>query len=92
MTLDYKWAIEQMAKGLTAEGIEEVAKREMRHDGYESLKRRLFMSIQTTCMWHDTEYLSDQDVIKVFTEVGKDIVERKLHRHPTDPELANMRR
>jgi hypothetical protein len=81
MTLDYKWAIGQMKKGLSAEGIEETARRELRAKDFTSLKEKIYQTVLNKCaLWHDTRYLSDQDVIKAFTEVGKEIVEEQKHR------------
>ena len=79
-SLDYKWTLGQLKKGLDPNAIEKLAGDIQRKEQQEELLGRILGSLSTVPLWHSTSLLSDEDVIRAFTQAGRTVVETGLHR------------
>jgi len=79
MKIDCEWCLEKVREGYTPEEIEEMAQNIRINQEYDLLQQ-LVRATRNSPLWHNTELLSDEQVIKAFTQAGEEIVAKGYHK------------
>lgn len=80
MDLDYKWTLDMVKSGYSAEQIELMANEYLKVESKKDLIEKICCQIGDFPLWHHTKHLSDEDVVEAFTEVGNLVVQAGRHR------------